>query len=71
VDHLDEVGSLVDSLTGLGLEPVLVGGMAMVGINPPFLPVRELQASMVNTDNDADVDDHDTNIECEVGAIPW
>ena len=30
VDHLDEVGSLVDSLTGLGLEPVLVGGMAMV-----------------------------------------
>ena len=30
MDHLDEVGSLVDSLTGLGLEPVLVGGMAMV-----------------------------------------
>ena len=30
VDHLDEVASLVDSLTGLGLEPILVGGMAMV-----------------------------------------
>jgi hypothetical protein len=29
-DHLDEVASLADSLTGLGLEPILVGGMAMV-----------------------------------------
>ena len=32
VDHLDEVASLVDSLTKLGLEPILVGGMAMVVI---------------------------------------
>jgi hypothetical protein len=30
VDHLDEVAGLVDSLTGLGLEPILVGGMALV-----------------------------------------
>jgi len=30
VDYLDEVASLVNSLTGLGLEPILVGGMAMV-----------------------------------------
>jgi len=29
-DHLDEVANLVDSLTELGLEPILVGGMAMV-----------------------------------------
>jgi hypothetical protein len=29
-DHLDEVASLADALTGLGLEPILVGGMAMV-----------------------------------------
>ena len=31
-DHLDEVAGLVDALTDLGLEPVLVGGMAMVVI---------------------------------------
>ena len=30
VDYLDEVVSLADSLTELGLEPVLVGGMALV-----------------------------------------
>jgi hypothetical protein len=30
VDYLDEVASLADSLTGLGLEPILVGGMALV-----------------------------------------
>ena len=30
VDHIDEVANLVDSLTGLGIEPILVGGMAMV-----------------------------------------
>jgi hypothetical protein len=30
VDHFDEVANLVDSLTELGLEPILVGGMAMV-----------------------------------------
>jgi hypothetical protein len=29
-DHLDEVASVADLLTGLGLEPILVGGMAMV-----------------------------------------
>jgi hypothetical protein len=29
-DHFDEVASLAESLTGLGLEPILVGGMAMV-----------------------------------------
>lgn len=28
--HLDAVGSLVEALAGLGLEPVLVGGMALV-----------------------------------------
>lgn len=28
--HLDVVGSVVEALTGLGLEPVLVGGMALV-----------------------------------------
>lgn len=28
--HLDAVGSLVEELAGLGLEPVLVGGMALV-----------------------------------------
>jgi hypothetical protein len=30
IDHFDEVASLVESLTGFGLEPILVGGMAMV-----------------------------------------
>jgi hypothetical protein len=29
-DHLDEVGSVVGALTELGLEPILVGGMALV-----------------------------------------
>lgn len=29
-DHLEEVANLVDSLAELGLEPILVGGMAMV-----------------------------------------
>jgi hypothetical protein len=29
-DHLDIVGELVEKLRGLGLEPVLVGGMALV-----------------------------------------
>ena len=29
-DHFDAVANLVDSLTELGLEPILVGGMAMV-----------------------------------------
>jgi hypothetical protein len=29
-DHLDTVGEVVDELRGLGLEPVLVGGMALV-----------------------------------------
>jgi hypothetical protein len=29
-DHLDEVGEVVDGLVGLGFNPVLVGGMAMV-----------------------------------------
>lgn len=28
--HLETVGSVVEALTGLGLEPVLVGGMALV-----------------------------------------
>ena len=28
--HLDAVGSVVEALAGLGLEPVLVGGMALV-----------------------------------------
>jgi hypothetical protein len=28
--HLESVGSVVDALAGLGLEPVLVGGMALV-----------------------------------------
>lgn len=28
--HLDEVGRVIDALTELGLEPVLVGGMALV-----------------------------------------
>jgi hypothetical protein len=30
VDHLDTVGEIVEELRGLGLEPVLVGGMALV-----------------------------------------
>ena len=30
VDHLDEVGLLAEALTRLGLEPILVGGMALV-----------------------------------------
>jgi hypothetical protein len=30
VDHLDRVGEVVEELRGLGLEPVLVGGMALV-----------------------------------------
>ncbi len=30
--HLDDVGRVVDGLTHLGLQPVLVGGMAMVTI---------------------------------------
>ena len=30
VDHLDTVGELVEELRGLGLAPVLVGGMALV-----------------------------------------
>jgi hypothetical protein len=30
VDHLDTVGELVEKMRGLGLEPVLVGGMALV-----------------------------------------
>jgi hypothetical protein len=30
VDHLDLVGEVVEELRGLGLEPVLVGGMALV-----------------------------------------
>jgi hypothetical protein len=30
VDHLDIVGEVVEKLRGLGLEPVLVGGMALV-----------------------------------------
>jgi hypothetical protein len=30
VDHLDTVGDVVEALRGLGLEPVLVGGMALV-----------------------------------------
>jgi hypothetical protein len=30
VDHLDTVGEVVEELRGLGLEPVLVGGMALV-----------------------------------------
>ena len=29
-DHLESVGSVVEALTDLGLEPVLVGGMALV-----------------------------------------
>jgi hypothetical protein len=29
-DHLESVGSVVEALDGLGLEPVLVGGMALV-----------------------------------------
>ncbi len=28
--YLDEVGEIVEELSGLGLEPVLVGGMALV-----------------------------------------
>jgi hypothetical protein len=28
--HLEAVGSVVDGLRGLGLEPILVGGMALV-----------------------------------------
>jgi len=28
--HLESVGSVVEALTGIGLEPVLVGGMALV-----------------------------------------
>lgn len=30
VDHLDTVGEVVEELRGLGLDPVLVGGMALV-----------------------------------------
>ena len=30
VDHLQTVGEIVQGLRGLGLEPVLVGGMALV-----------------------------------------
>jgi hypothetical protein len=30
MDHLDEVGEIVEELSDLGLEPVLVGGMALV-----------------------------------------
>jgi methylmalonyl-CoA mutase cobalamin-binding subunit len=30
--HLDEVGHIVEALTALGLEPVLVGGMALVAL---------------------------------------
>jgi hypothetical protein len=30
VDHLDTVGEVVEGLRGLGLDPVLVGGMALV-----------------------------------------
>ena len=30
VDHIDEIGLLVDALTKIGLEPILVGGMALV-----------------------------------------
>ncbi len=30
VDHLNTVGEVVEELRGLGLEPVLVGGMALV-----------------------------------------
>ena len=30
IDHLDTVGGIVEELRGLGLEPVLVGGMALV-----------------------------------------
>ena len=30
VDHLQTVGEIVQSLRALGLEPVLVGGMALV-----------------------------------------
>jgi hypothetical protein len=30
--HLDEVGAIVSALTGLGLDPVLVGGMALVAL---------------------------------------
>ena len=30
VDHLDAVGELATALRGLGLEPILVGGMALV-----------------------------------------
>jgi hypothetical protein len=31
-DHFEEVANLIDALTELGLEPILVGGMAMVVI---------------------------------------
>jgi hypothetical protein len=30
--HLDEVGRIVEQLAGLGLEPILVGGMALVAL---------------------------------------
>lgn len=30
VDYLDDVGTIVKELSDLGLEPVLVGGMALV-----------------------------------------
>ena len=34
--HLDDVGRVVGGLTQLGLQPVLVGGMAMVTIGRHF-----------------------------------